>query len=69
MAINSLKPLRADQFDYGQAQHLLNRAGFGGTPSQIRAVTNMGLADAVLHSAEDAAVLRTHSSTPVGSRP
>ena len=36
MAGNPLRPLRADAFDYWKAQHLLNRAGFGGTPAQVR---------------------------------
>ncbi|MHC5024178.1 MAG: DUF1800 domain-containing protein [Planctomycetota bacterium] len=47
MAANSLRALRADAFDYWSAQHLLHRAGFGGTPSQVRALANMGLNDAV----------------------
>lgn len=47
MAINSLKELKADQFDAWKAQHLLNRAGFGGTPAQIAAITKLGLTCAV----------------------
>ena len=47
MAAKILRPLRNGQFDYWQAQHLLNRAGFGGTPSQVRALANMGLEAAV----------------------
>jgi uncharacterized protein (DUF1800 family) len=47
MAVNSLKELKPQDFDYWKAQHLLNRAGFGGTPSQVRAIANMGLNDAV----------------------
>jgi uncharacterized protein (DUF1800 family) len=47
MPINSLKPLAPDEFDYWKANHLLNRAGFGGTPGQVRALANMGLNDAV----------------------
>ena len=47
MPINSLKELKSQDFDYWKAQHLLNRAGFGGTPSQVRAITNMGLSGAV----------------------
>ena len=43
----SLKQLNPKEFDYWQAQHLLNRAGFGGTPSQVRALANMGLNKAV----------------------
>jgi uncharacterized protein (DUF1800 family) len=47
MPITSLKPLNAQDFDYWKAQHLLNRAGFGGTPAQARALANMGLDAAV----------------------
>jgi uncharacterized protein (DUF1800 family) len=47
MAVNSLRSLKASAFDYWQAHHLLNRAGFGGTPSQVRALTNLGLEKAV----------------------
>ena len=42
-----LRPLDPSLFDYWCAQHLLNRAGFGGTPSQVRALANMGLSKAV----------------------
>ncbi|MHC4989594.1 MAG: DUF1800 family protein, partial [Planctomycetota bacterium] len=49
MAANSLRPLKAKDFDYWKAQHLLNRAGFGGTPSQVRALADLGLDDAVDH--------------------
>ena len=34
-------------FDYQEAQHLLNRAGFGGTPDQIQALVSLGLDAAV----------------------
>ncbi len=47
MAVNSLRPLEARRFDYWHAQHLLCRAGFGGTPGQVRALANMGVRDAV----------------------
>ncbi len=47
MANPTLKPLPAARFDYWRAHHLLNRAGFGGTPGQVRALANMGLDDAV----------------------
>ncbi len=47
MAVDSLRALRADRFDYWKAQHLLNRAGFGGTPGQVRALANLGLSGAV----------------------
>jgi uncharacterized protein (DUF1800 family) len=43
----TLKPLDPAAFDEWKAQHLLNRAGFGGTPQQVRALTEAGLAAAV----------------------
>ena len=39
--------LRRDEWDYRTAQHLLNRAGFGGTPAEVRGLTDMGLDGAV----------------------
>jgi uncharacterized protein (DUF1800 family) len=47
MAPNPLRPLASSQFDYWKALHLLNRAGFGGTPESIRALANLGLSKAV----------------------
>ena len=44
---DALKPLPEKAFDYVAAVHLLNRAGFGGTPSQARALADMGLNKAV----------------------
>ncbi|MDP7029008.1 MAG: DUF1800 domain-containing protein [Phycisphaerales bacterium] len=44
-----LAPLPANEFGYEEAAHLLRRAGFGGTPSQIVALSDMGLDDAVDH--------------------
>ena len=53
MGLNAtLKPLDATGFGYEQARHLLNRAGFGGTPQQIATLQNMGLAGAVRHLVE-----------------
>ncbi len=42
-----LTPLPADRWDRTKAAHLLNRAGFGGTPAQIDALHKLGLASAV----------------------
>ena len=42
-----LSRLNSSDFDYWSAQHLLQRAGFGGTPAQVLALKNMGLEDAV----------------------
>ncbi|MEE9131906.1 MAG: DUF1800 family protein, partial [Phycisphaerales bacterium] len=47
MAARILRPLKKGEFDYWQAHHLLNRAGFGGTPIEVRALANMGLESAV----------------------
>ena len=47
MVDSALKPLPEKLFDYNAAAHLLNRAGFGGTPAQARALADMGLNKAV----------------------
>ena len=47
MPINSLRELKPQEFDYWKANHLVNRAGFGGTPSQVRAIHQLGLEGAV----------------------
>ena len=43
----ALAPLPEKEFGYWEAEHLLARAGFGGTPRQILALSNMGLKKAV----------------------
>lgn len=45
----SLKPLRAIDFGYEQARHLLLRAGFGGTPRQIQTLVEWGPENSVSH--------------------
>jgi uncharacterized protein (DUF1800 family) len=42
-----LKPLSPDRWDYTTAAHLLNRAGFGGTPEQIEKLVALGHEGAV----------------------
>jgi uncharacterized protein (DUF1800 family) len=37
-----LKPVSADKWDYAKAAHLLNRAGFGGTPAEIENLAGLG---------------------------
>ena len=37
-----LKPLATDKWNYAMAAHLLNRAGFGGTPAEIQMLADMG---------------------------
>jgi uncharacterized protein (DUF1800 family) len=50
MAVNtSLESLDPRLFGYVEARHLLNRAGFGGTPQQVQALVDMGLQGAVDH--------------------
>ncbi len=48
----SLASIPKSDFGYTQAQHLLGRAGLGGTPQQILALQQMGLDDAVDHLVE-----------------
>lgn len=43
----SLDQIRDHDFGYDQARHLLNRAGFGGTPTQIQALASFGAEGAV----------------------
>ena len=43
----SLAPLPRERWDRTAAAHLLARAGFGGTPDQVEALVDMGLAGAV----------------------
>ncbi|MGP1346592.1 MAG: DUF1800 domain-containing protein [Phycisphaerales bacterium] len=45
----SLRPITPDRFGYQQARHLLWRAGFGGTPEQIRTLAEWGPQRAVDH--------------------
>jgi len=42
-----LKPLPDARFDADCARHLMNRAGFGGTPQQVQALADLGLTKAV----------------------
>ncbi len=44
---STLKPIRAERFGVPEARHLLWRAGFGGTPSQVRALAELGPEKAV----------------------
>jgi uncharacterized protein DUF1800 len=37
-----LKPISAEKWNFATAAHLLNRAGFGGTPAQIEALVALG---------------------------
>ncbi|HWF18842.1 MAG TPA: DUF1800 domain-containing protein [Verrucomicrobiae bacterium] len=44
-----LKALAKKNWNFTTAAHLLNRAGFGGTPKEIAALESMGLEQAVAH--------------------
>jgi Protein of unknown function (DUF1800) len=45
--LDPYKPTAADPFDSLKAAHLLNRAGFGGTPDDVKRVVEMGPQNAV----------------------
>ncbi|MEO1512234.1 MAG: DUF1800 family protein, partial [Planctomycetota bacterium] len=47
-----LEKIRDEDFGYDQARHLLLRAGFGGTPQQIRTLAGWGVERAVDHLLE-----------------
>jgi len=49
MVTTSMRAISPRAFSYDQAQHLLNRAGFGGTPQQIQSLVAMGPQAAVDH--------------------
>ena len=44
---DNLTPLPASSWNQDTAAHLLERAGFGGTPEQIQALFELGVRDAV----------------------
>jgi hypothetical protein len=46
---DDLTPLPRSEWSYDRAAHLLAHAGFGGTPEEIKALTDMGLERAVAH--------------------
>jgi hypothetical protein len=46
---DDLSPLADSEWNRAHAAHLLERAGFGGTPQQIQALAAMGVTGAVRH--------------------
>ncbi len=44
---DSMSRLRPEAFGFDQARHLLNRAGFGGTPQQVQTLVGWGLEKSV----------------------
>jgi uncharacterized protein (DUF1800 family) len=53
MPTPTLKPLRTEAFDYWKAHHLVSRAGFGGSPDEVRALASRGLEGAVERLLDD----------------
>ncbi|MCY4534401.1 MAG: DUF1800 domain-containing protein [Bryobacterales bacterium] len=47
--VDNLNPISEADWSYDLAAHLLERAGFGGTPEEIQALAEMPVADAVNH--------------------
>ena len=47
--VDDLNPISEADWSYDLAAHLLERAGFGGTPEEIQALAEMPVADAVNH--------------------
>src|SRR5262245_46230326 len=45
--VGDLSPISATDWNYDRAAHLLERAGFGGTPEEIKALTAMTPQEAV----------------------
>ena len=63
-----LKPLSKDGWNYETAAHLLNRAGFGGTPEEIARLTDLGL-DAARSSLLDYEKIPDPTPDPVWAVP
>src|SRR5438034_6115108 len=61
-------PLSAQQWNYETAAHLLNRAGFGGTPAEIEAARGRGL-DATVHDLVDASDDSANVPPPAWAHP
>jgi len=63
-----LKPLSNDGWNYETAAHLLNRAGFGGTPDEVARLTHLGH-DAALSSLLDYEKIPDPTPDPVWAVP
>ncbi|QQR38523.1 DUF1800 domain-containing protein [Devosia rhizoryzae] len=55
-ANENLSPISADDWSYDRAAHLLERAGFGGTPAQIEQLARMSPQEAVASLVDYAAI-------------
>ena len=47
--VGDLSPIASGDWNYERAAHLLERAGFGGTPEEVQALAAMSPQEAVLH--------------------
>ena len=63
-----LSRISTKDFDYWAALHLLQRAGFGGTPSQVLTLKNMGPEDAVDYLLEYDQIEETGTTAKVDGR-
>ncbi|MGH6899718.1 MAG: DUF1800 domain-containing protein [Geminicoccaceae bacterium] len=55
-----LAPISADEWSYDRAAHLLERAGFGGTPEEIAALAAMSPQAAISHLVDYEAIANDH---------
>jgi len=58
----TLKPIKQGRFGYVQARHLLWRAGFGGTPTQVQTLVDWGAEKSVDHLLDDQIPFRADSA-------
>src|ERR1700744_2380642 len=63
-----LKPLAPDKWNYAMAAHLLNRAGFGGTPAEIQTLTDLG-PDQAVASLPDFELIPDSTPNPSWAKP
>lgn len=64
-----LSPLPASRWNYATAAHLLNRAGFGGTPAEIEKLAALGPAQAVASLLEFQKIPDPSATTPDWAKP
>ena len=57
--VNDLSPIAPADWNYERARHLLERAGFGGTPEEIEALARM-TPEAAVHRLVDYAAIENH---------
>ncbi len=63
-----LKPLATENWNYATAAHLLNRAGFGGTPAEISQLAALGPGRAVSHLVDFEGIAET-TPAPAWAQP